>query len=309
MSSDSISAAVDLFRKDLASGMLAHAYVIAGPPRAEAGAFADAAIELLYRGAPAFNRRAHPDILRVEPEKKSRIIGVDQIRDVRQRFSQTSYAGGWKTCVVIAADRLNEESSNAFLKTLEEPAGKTIFFLLTDQPDGLLPTVRSRCRKIAIANVHDTLPPEYRSQVEGILAEGAREELLCGASAARRVAAILAAAREKIKSEVEATKTDGDDDETIDARVSARYREVRTALLRFLILWQRDLLMGIFGVDGSLLHNGEHEAQIREQSAGLTAALALRRIDAVESMRDQFERNLEEPSVLSSGFYTLTRER
>jgi DNA polymerase-3 subunit delta' len=63
-------------------------------------------------------------------------------------MSTTSFSGGWKVAVIYGADRMREEAANAFLKTLEEPPAKTMFLLLTDAPEGILPTIASRSQRI-----------------------------------------------------------------------------------------------------------------------------------------------------------------
>lgn len=322
-STDPVQEAFELFKKSLVSGRLAHAYIVVGPPRSEARAFALRVLAELFSdgagGTP--NLEVHPDIMWIEPEKKSRIIDVETIRDARRRLAQTSYEGGWKGCVITCADRLNESSSNAFLKTLEEPAGRSIFLLLTDQPEALLPTIASRCQRIVLTNVHDRLPDECRQELAVILSESAGSETLAGIVPARRVAAILEAIKKRIEKEVEKeiaaemeAKRAGDEDmdldkEVVEARVSARYREVRSAVLRFIILWYRDILLCSFGVDEKCLHNGQFTAQLRKVAAGLACGTAIRRVEAAEAMKEQLDRNMDESSVLSIGFYHLAAEK
>src|SRR2546421_1586501 len=65
--------------------------------------------------------------------------------------------GRGKVFVIEQAELLNNEAANAMLKTLEEPPGRTIIMLLTDQPGLLLPTIRSRCRTIQFASLADDL--------------------------------------------------------------------------------------------------------------------------------------------------------
>ena len=65
--------------------------------------------------------------------------------------------GRGKVFVIEQAELLNNEAANAMLKTLEEPPGRTIIILLTDQPGLLLPTIRSRCRTIQFASLSDDL--------------------------------------------------------------------------------------------------------------------------------------------------------
>ncbi|MGI9251080.1 MAG: DNA polymerase III subunit delta' [Pseudohongiellaceae bacterium] len=90
----------------------------------------------------------HPDIQLVAVGEGSRLISVDQIRDLAEFIHHTSHAGKWKFVVVPDAHCMNLAAANALLKTLEEPSPATTLFLISDLPGRLLPTVRSRCQKI-----------------------------------------------------------------------------------------------------------------------------------------------------------------
>ena len=149
-----------LLRNSFEGGRLAQAYVVAAPPRGSGSELALRLLQLIYcesadrpcgecRQCVEVAGYSHPDVLWVEPQKKSRVIAVDQIRAVEQRIYHTSFLGGWKACVLLGADRLSPGAANAFLKTLEEPPGRSIFLLLTDGPQFLLPTILSRCQRIA----------------------------------------------------------------------------------------------------------------------------------------------------------------
>ncbi len=75
-------------------------------------------------------------------------ISIDDIRNLRQGLSLQPYEGGRKAAVIAQAERMTEEASNAFLKMLEEPSPTTIFVLVSDRPNALLPTIVSRCQKV-----------------------------------------------------------------------------------------------------------------------------------------------------------------
>ena len=89
---------------------------------------------------------SHPDVHVVAPEKNT--IKVDQIRDLIETLSLASYEGGKKIAIIQRADCMNESAQNALLKTLENPTGDTLFFLLTEAPGALLPTIVSRCLQL-----------------------------------------------------------------------------------------------------------------------------------------------------------------
>ena len=92
-------------------------------------------------------------MLWIEPESKSRRILIAQVRDIQHRIYKTAFAGGWKACVLVGADRMGMEAANAFLKTLEEPPSTVTIVLLTNDYDAVLPTIASRCQVVRFAPV------------------------------------------------------------------------------------------------------------------------------------------------------------
>src|SRR3989442_15972531 len=76
----------------------------------------------------------HSDVYWVRPESKSRRITVDQIREFERAANLKASSARVKVGIIVDADCMGEEASNAFLKTLEEPPAQTIILLLTTQP-------------------------------------------------------------------------------------------------------------------------------------------------------------------------------
>lgn len=93
----------------------------------------------------------HPDLISLTVDEGKTQIRIDQVRDIQRRLIHSPFSGHYQVVIVDEADRLNEEASNAILKTLEEPIKGTLFFLITARPHMLLPTVRSRCQEIRFA--------------------------------------------------------------------------------------------------------------------------------------------------------------
>jgi DNA polymerase-3 subunit delta' len=83
-------------------------------------------------------------------KKPSKDIRVEEVRAAIALALTTSSRGRGKAIVIHPAERMNPIAANAFLKTLEEPAGDARFVLCSAAPDGLLPTIRSRCQAIAL---------------------------------------------------------------------------------------------------------------------------------------------------------------
>jgi DNA polymerase-3 subunit delta' len=167
------SEAVEQFRKAWDSRSLHHAWLLAGPRGVGKAHFARAtATRVLAQAAgPQFDAPgietpsehpiakliaagSHPDMRwleRLEKERGeglARDITVKQIRDLGEFMGMTSALSPWRVAVIDSMDEMNKEASNALLKMLEEPPPNTVFFLVSHAPGRLLPTIRSRCRRL-----------------------------------------------------------------------------------------------------------------------------------------------------------------
>src|SRR5207244_67606 len=99
--------------------------------------------------------QGHPDLLVVERtvgdnDKLRAQIAVDDVRRTIGFFGSTAGEGGWRVCIVDSADELNAAGANALLKILEEPPTKALLLVVSHAPGRLLPTIRSRCRRLAL---------------------------------------------------------------------------------------------------------------------------------------------------------------
>lgn len=86
----------------------------------------------------------------LENLKKSSVIKVEDIRQINDFLSKTSFDGAWRVVLIDSIDDLNASSSNALLKILEEPPAKSILLLVSHHVEKLLPTIRSRCAKLIL---------------------------------------------------------------------------------------------------------------------------------------------------------------
>lgn len=150
---------ITILKRALANRTLAHAYLFSGEEGtgrkmtalALAGAVncADAGPEGGCGACPSCRKIArleHPDVHIVAPDGDE--IKIDQIRQIQAALSLKPFEGAKKTLIIDGAESMNIASSNAFLKTLEEPPGDTLIILVASRPQGLLPTIRSRCQEI-----------------------------------------------------------------------------------------------------------------------------------------------------------------
>ena len=151
-------------------GRLHHAWLLAGPPGVGKATFAYRAARRLLGAAPSPRHgllgagpedpvsrlvasQSHPDLLVLEKDAdgKRRSIVVDEARKLPEFFSKGPGMAAWRVAIVDTADDLNDNAANAILKTLEEPPERGVVLLVTHAPGRLLPTIRSRCRRLAFA--------------------------------------------------------------------------------------------------------------------------------------------------------------
>jgi DNA polymerase III subunit delta' len=135
--------------------------LLSGPA---AGLRDDLAIADTGRAAQLIDGLAHPDVLSIrrpwdEKAKRHKTeIPVDEIRRLGGFFGRHAAEGGWRIAIVDAADEMNRAAENALLKTLEEPPPRSLVILIANAPGALLPTTRSRCRKLALRPLdHQTM--------------------------------------------------------------------------------------------------------------------------------------------------------
>jgi DNA polymerase III subunit delta' len=128
------------------------------PKDAEACAKCNACVLMAAGNHPDFHV-VYRQLIRLDKsEAKARDLPIDVIRDyLVEPASRTSVMNVGKVFVIKEADLMNPSAQNAMLKTLEEPAGRTLLILLTDQPHCLLPTIRSRAQTINFASLDQKL--------------------------------------------------------------------------------------------------------------------------------------------------------
>lgn len=163
-------AAEEAFEATRARGRLHHAWLLTGPEGAGKATFAYRAARRLL-GAPAdpaygvlgaspdhpvsrqIIARAHPDLFVLErvgeDGKVRKVIPVDEARGLSEFFSKSPASAPHRVAIIDAVDDLNTNAANAILKTLEEPPPSGVLLMVSHAPGRLLPTIRSRCRRLA----------------------------------------------------------------------------------------------------------------------------------------------------------------
>ena len=148
----------DLWQSLAGRSQQAHAYLLHGPAGSGKRALAEHFAAFLLCKSPLeqqpcgqcsacklYAADTHPDLARLQPEEEGKGILIASVRELVAKILQTSQQGGRKVIIVEPAEAMTTGSANALLKSLEEPAGSTVFLLISHQFSFLLPTIKSRC--------------------------------------------------------------------------------------------------------------------------------------------------------------------
>ncbi len=313
---------------------LAHAYLISGPGGSGKRSLAARVIEMVNPAADdgsmgLWGESEEPveaktlDDLEgefvnlVRPRSKSRQIKVAEIRELEHAMQMAAPRDKWKVGVVIDADRMFDAPANAFLKTLEEPPQGCLLMLLTASPEVLLPTIRSRCVNITLQSTgrQDMLSPEEsvglarllgnagmkRSAKNALLVKAGFEALLA-VRKSEVVARYTAAFKEESATYKKAT--DGtwlDEREKFYAAMTeSDYLAMRAGLVDMLVGWFGDAVRQKAGVEG--LGYPEHAKHTAQFAEGEDLEGLLRRLDALQEMRDSLNTNAQEALMLEVSF-------
>ena len=295
------TAGIKLLQRSLERGRLGHAYLFFGHNIEELEALAATLAKTLNCQNPVksggeaidccdkcvscrkIDNANHGDIHWTRPESKSRVIVVEQMRDLMQQIYLKPIEAGHKFVIISSADRLNVAAANAFLKTLEEPPSRSLLILLSTEPQRMLETILSRCLRLNFSgDGQRKLHPEriqWLSQFSEMAA--ADQKSLLGRY---RLLDLILQRLNKIKDGIEEALTarsplqkhpdveknlaDRWEDE-LKAAIESEYRRQRSDLLLTVQIWLRDVW----------IHALSRQANLRGQAAeGDTALLSLPQI-------------------------------
>ena len=297
----------------LSGGRIVHAYLFTGPSGAGkktiSSLFARALICEGQGDRPCdvchtcrqFLTGNHPDVLWIRRQEDKKSILIEQIREMQEKIKVKPYQAGRRICFIEDAQIMTEQAQNALLKTLEEPPSHTLFFLLADNTNALLPTVLSRCQAFRVGS----MPREDITRILASRLKLSREESMTYAALSQGIPgkALALAENEGFRKNRDRL-TDG-----ISLAGSPRIlelydvfqgdRENVNDLLDILMLWFRDLLvLREIGSQDRII-NLDKAALLRKQVPLFTSRMLKDMIEKVEESRRILK---------SNGNYQLTIE-
>jgi DNA polymerase-3 subunit delta' len=160
------------------TGGMTHAWLLTGPPgsgRSNAARAFAAALQCPHGGCGeclacrTALAGSHPDVTLVTTERLS--LGVDEVRELVRRAAMSPTGDRWQVVVVEDADRLTERGADALLKSVEEPATRTVWLLCAPTAEDVVPTIRSRCRLLVLRTPPPAAVAQVLRQRDGVSAE------------------------------------------------------------------------------------------------------------------------------------------
>jgi len=315
---------IDAYNKLISSfdeGRFAHAYILSGCSKKTSIEFAKKILEHILASTiedakqkelvkQKVQDRTALDAFWIEPENKSRSISIDQVRFLLNDVYMTSYNHGWKVAVFVDADRLGQGAGNAFLKTLEEPPDRCVFFLIVENIRTLLPTIISRCQTVMIdANDEVDENAELYSEAVDILVGNRPMNSSVRMISAMTIAKLFDDLFGKIKKDMVKLESHLASDEVvesekkvIDARAEAMFKEKRSAIMKFLFSFYRDMFVLSLGCDEDFVINKKFLKEIKFYLEGRTEQSIQRDMKVLENINTMMESNVRPIQALRQGF-------
>lgn len=327
---------VKLLQRSLERGRVAHGYLFSGQQLDDLEVIARTLIKTLNCLEPVkangvavdccdtcvncrkIDGQGHADVHWVRPESKSRVILIEQMRELMQEVNLKPAEAQYKAAVIVAADRLNVNAANAFLKTLEEPPARSVLILLTTEPQRVLETILSRCLRLNFAGDgkarFDAAQLEWLGQFSA-MAAGDQKSLLGRYRLMDVLLKKLAEMRESVTTSLEARSPleqfpDAEKDlrekweDELKAAVEAEYRRQRMDLLLLMQWWLRDVWLQTLACGQELL-NFPKLTETQAVAARLSPERARENLRVLEQTQRLLHTNVQEALALEVSLLKL----
>lgn len=329
----------EILQRSLSKGRLGHAYLFSGAGWDDLETLAKQLAKTINCEAPVtggpcqaaidscdrcsscrrIDQELHPDILWIRPESKSRVITIEQIRELMKTVHLKPTEARFKVGVIQGAERLNIQAANAFLKTLEEPPVNSVLILLTPTPEKVLETITSRCLRIHSGNgssparhpptlewlksfaLAAVLPEQSLLQKYRLLdhllqrlasIKDETEKSLLQRSPLEKYEDLDPAFREKLEGELEAA-------------IEAEYRRQRSDLVQSIQWFLRDVWLLVLSPGSSLLCLPELKTEAVGIATRLSVAEASENLAVLSRVNRLLNSNVQEALALEVAFLKL----
>ena len=291
---------------------LAHAYVILGSSQGNGLAFANDIITDLFsltteepreRIEHRVHARLHPDVGWVEPSGAMRQIRVDDLKPVTKIIGEKSFEGGWKVVVFLHAERLNVQTANKFLKTLEEPPAKTLILMVTGSPEQLLDTIRSRCQLLQAPGVMEVDVPEWEPALLELLVMGPPRNLMERLTRSASFKNLFESIANRLidEQDLESSEEEAEvEDHVLKGRESSLKRGLYREMAERIERWYRDVLVLQNAPESEELRYPAHREILLEQAGTLKPLQVCKLVENAGVVAKRLETNLPLQVVFES---------
>jgi DNA polymerase-3 subunit delta' len=332
---------IELLQRSLERGRLGHAYLFSGHTLEQLEALGRTLAKTLNCQNPnkknniaidccdecvtckKIDGATHPDIHWARAESKTRIVTVDQMRELMREMQLKPSEAEYKVAIVAGADRLKTEAGNAFLKTLEEPPPGSVLILLTIEPQRILETLVSRCLRLSFYGEGQRKWSPGEMELVTAFSSIAGEEQK-GLLARYRLLDVLLGKLTTLKEQVEAEQQERSPlerykeaekdlqekwEDELKAATEAEYRRHRSGLLLALQHWLRDIWLKTLQPSRStvakeLLHFPEIPAT-DQVAKRISTEQARENLQTLEQLQRWLYTNVQEALALELGLLKL----
>jgi DNA polymerase-3 subunit delta' len=315
---------LETLRAALAHGRLHHAYLFLGPEGVGKRTIGLALARAIHCDEMAddfcghcvnclrIQSGNHPDVRLIEPIAGKKEISIQQIRTIEKELSFRAFSGK-KIAIIDPATLMNLSAQNALLKTLEEPPPDSLLILVASNAGGLLPTVRSRCLRIAFGPLHRELIAGYLAAKQTMTQDDAQ---LVAAMSMGSLGAALDLDREELVEqrrnwiETMCSLTPGNYPTVLNAAEAlSGSRDESLKFLTWVETWYRDLLIYNVTHEARELINLDLVETIQQQSAAGNPERILLALSRAAGAAARIQRNLNRRMVLEELFMGVVEAR
>ena len=265
-------------------------------------------------------KKSYSHLFEITPASKSRQILVDEIRELEHFLSLTT-AGEIKLGLIMDADRMSTQAQNAFLKTLEEPVSKIIIILVTQNPEALLPTIRSRCQMVSLRSNRYQLSFPGDEDLFKVLASMRKGKgAMVASSASEQIMGILMNLRKNIESLIKKEKSaeissnsleikrlKKREEADIQVQAAAHYLSVRSQVISAIHSWFGQEFLRASGIPIEMLSHPNFYNGFSDNFKNIPANTqeSLWALQISESLVENFTLNVNEQLAVQEFCYRL----
>ena len=265
----------------------------------------------------------HPDLLIFKPEGKTHMHPISSIRKILEEASFPPFEASLKVYIIEEVERMLPSSSNALLKTLEEPHPHLRFILLSSHPEEILPTITSRCTHVPFYPIAESLVTEYLVENKKISVEKAREVALASQGSLGKALQRIEAFEDPIRNifldllknhfllppSLDFLGALGKLEKLLEKKVDAEEEsatiQIMDPFLEDLLFWLRDLHL-LKSAPGCDLFHSQFKEDLQRQISFKNIPTLERAFHHVEEARLGLQRSCKPKVVLENLFFRLS---